>query len=58
MNAQFDLKQINDKIRLMKTEAEELIRIGEKFPAIAKNTARILASIKMLELNVSDAVDL
>ena len=58
MDAQFDLKQINDKIRSMKAEAEELIRIGETFPTIEKNTARILASIKMLELNISDAIDL
>ena len=58
MDSQFDLKQINDKIRSMKTEAEELTRLGEMFPAIEKNMNRILASIKMLELNISDVVDL
>jgi hypothetical protein len=58
MNAQIDLMKINDKIRSMKKEAEELIRIGKDFPAIEKNTARILASIKMLELTITDALDL
>jgi hypothetical protein len=58
MALQIDLKEINDKIQLMKKTAEELNRIGEDFPAIARNTIRILASVKMLELNVSDLVDL
>ena len=58
MNAQIDLIKINDKIRSMKKEAEELIRMGKDLPAIGKNTARILASIKMLELNITDTFDL
>jgi hypothetical protein len=58
MALQIDLKEINDKIQLMKKTAEELNRIGEDFPAIARNTVRILGSVKMLELNVSDLVDL
>jgi len=58
MAQQIDLNQINAKIQLMKKTAEELNRIGEEFPAIARNTARILASVKMLEINVSDLVEL
>ena len=58
MDKGFDIKAINDKIRSMKSDAEELHRIGKTIPAIEKNTVRILASIKMLELNISDAVDL
>ena len=53
-----DLKKINDKIQLMKKTAQELNRIGEDFPAIARNTVRILASVKMLEINISDLVEL
>jgi hypothetical protein len=53
-----DLKKINDKIQLLKKTAAELNRIGEGFPAIARNTVRILASVKMLEINVSDLVEL
>lgn len=58
MTQQIDLHEINDKIQLMKQTAEELNRIGEDFPAIARNTARILASVKMLEINISDLVEL
>ena len=58
MVKQVDLYEINDKIQLMKKTAAELNRIGEGFPAIARNTVRILASVKMLEINVSDLVEL
>ena len=55
---QIDINEINTKIQLLKKTAEELNRMGEDFPALARNTARILASVKMLEINVSDLVDL
>jgi hypothetical protein len=58
MNPRIDLNAINDKIVLMKKAAEELNQIGEDFPALARNTVRILASVKMLEINVSDLVEL
>jgi hypothetical protein len=58
MERQIDLNEINAKIQLMKKTAAELNQIGEDFPAIARNTVRILASVKMLEINVSDLVDL
>ena len=53
-----DINKINTKIQLLKKTAQELNRMGEDFPALARNTARILASVKMLEINVSDLVDL
>ena len=58
MTQQIDVHAINTKIQLLKITAKELNRIGENFPAIARNTIRILASVKMLEINVSDLVDL
>ncbi len=58
MTPRIDLKKIDAKIQLMKKTAEELNEIGENFPALARNTVRILASIKMLEINVSDLLDL
>ena len=51
--ADIDLNTINAKIQLLKKTAEELNRMGEDFPALARNTIRILASVKMLEVNVS-----
>jgi hypothetical protein len=53
MNAK-DLKEIDSKIQSLKTTAEELKQMGEDFPALYRNISRVLASIKMLELNVSD----
>ena len=58
METQIDLNKINDRIQLLKETAEELNQMAGAFPALAKNTGRILASIKMLELNASDAIDL
>ena len=58
MAQKIDLDTINDKIQLMKKTAQELNQIEKNFPAIARNTIRILASVKMLEINVSDLVEL
>ena len=51
------LNDINVKIQLLKQTAKELSRDADEIPALSKNTARILASIKMLELNITDIVD-
>ena len=58
MNPGIDLNKINAKIQLMKQAAEELNQLGENFPTLARNAVRILASVKMLEINVSDLVEL
>jgi hypothetical protein len=54
MDIRKNLIEIDAKIQLIKKTAEELSRVGDELPALAKNAARILASIKMLEINVSD----
>jgi len=54
MANKIDLKELDSKIQSMKKTAEELRQMGENFPALYRNTSRILASIKMLELNISD----
>jgi hypothetical protein len=58
MAQQIDLKNINAKIQLLKKTAEELKLMGENFPTIERNSVRILASIKMLEINVSEVIEL
>jgi len=55
---QFDLNEIDSKIQTMRRTAEELAQAGENFPAIARNIVRISAGIRMLELNISDIVEL
>lgn len=52
------LKAMDNKISLIKRETEELKSMAQDFPSLSRNTARILASIKMLEMNVSDIKDL
>ena len=54
MEKDFDLKGMDERIRTMKQSAEQLKEMAADFPAVYRNTSRILASIKMLELNLSD----
>ena len=58
MGPQIDIKKIDEKIQLLKKTTEELNQQCQGFPAVARNTACILASVKMLEINVSDLVEL
>ena len=58
MDNSIDLEVIDAKIQVIKTAAEELKQLGHKFPAVSRNAHRILASIKMLEINVTDCAKL
>ncbi|MDX2441516.1 MAG: hypothetical protein QNK40_13330 [Desulfobacterales bacterium] len=52
-----ELKKIDDKIKLLRNTAEDLKDLAENIPAITRNTTRLLASVKMMELNISDVID-
>jgi len=52
-----EIKTIDDKIKLLRSTAEELQSLAKKIPAITRNTTRLLASVKMMELNISDCID-
>ena len=58
MDSNIDLTKINSKVQLMKDTAKELKHLGEDFPALTRNLVRIEASLKMLEINISDLVEL
>lgn len=58
MNQELDIKALSEKISAMKQNAMELQGMGAFFPALDRNIARILASLKMLEINITDAADL
>ena len=58
MPRQIDIEAMNSKIVAIKKITTELNQMADEFPAIAKNTTRILSSVKMLEINLSDLVDL
>jgi hypothetical protein len=52
-----ELKKISTRIKSLRDTAEELQSMAANIPAVTKNTARLLASVKMLEMNISDCVD-
>jgi len=51
-----NLNEVNVKILKIKQLLIELEAEAEQFPALSRNSKRALASIKMLELNISDIV--
>jgi hypothetical protein len=54
VNGQYDLKALDEKIKQLRTTAEEIDILGEGIEAVKRNVVRILASTKMLEINISD----
>jgi hypothetical protein len=54
MQPTIDMDNLNLNIRSARKAVEELKRLGEDFPSVARNAERMLASLKMLEINVSD----
>ena len=58
MAEEYDIKGMADKIRAIKQSATELKEISGGIQAVDRNVDRILASIRMLEINISDTADL
>ena len=52
------LKKMDARIQKIKKAAEELKELSGGIQAVDRNACRILASVKMLEMNVSDILDL
>jgi prefoldin subunit 5 len=53
-----EIKKLDTRIRKIKKAAEELKSLSGGIQAIDRNAERILASVKMLEINISDIIDL
>lgn len=49
------LDRMDKKIKLLRKTAEELAAMAGDIEAVKKNLVRLLASTRMLELNISDA---
>jgi aspartate/glutamate racemase len=58
MEPGIDLQAINARIVALKKSALELQALGAEIPCLACNTARVLASLKMLEIGFCDAAGL
>ncbi len=52
----YQLKEMAEKIRAIKEAATELQNICGGIQAVKRNVDRILASVKMLEINISDVL--
>jgi hypothetical protein len=52
-----DIKKMAQKISSIKKEVNELKAMSGGIQAVDKNIDRILASIKMLEINISDLLE-
>jgi hypothetical protein len=57
MAGEYKINEMDEKIKLIRKTAEELNTLGEGIQAVEKNIVRLLASTKMLELNISDFKD-
>ena len=58
MSPEFDIERLDRLIQEMKRIAGEVAETGHEIPAVVRNVKRILASIKMLEINVSDVSEI
>ncbi len=56
MAQEYDIKEMADKIRALKQGAMELKKMSAGMQAVDRNIDRILANIRMLEINISDVL--
>jgi hypothetical protein len=54
----YNIKEMAEKIQAIKEAANELQNISGGIQAVDRNVDRILASVKILEINISDIVDI
>jgi hypothetical protein len=57
VDKQYDLKKMDERIKELRSTAEEINRLGEGIEAVKRNVDRILASTRMLEINISDVLE-
>lgn len=58
MVEEYNIKLIVEKIETIRRTATELKSISGGIQAIDRNVDRILASVKMMEINITDVVDI
>ncbi len=58
MAENYDIKGMVEKIKALRKNAEELKKISGGIPAVESNADRILANVKMLEIDISDAAEI
>ena len=58
MAEEYNVNEMAERIQAIKEAATELKNISGGIQAVDRNVDRILASVKMLEINISDIVDI
>jgi hypothetical protein len=53
-----EIKRLDTRIKAIKRAAQELKKFSRGIQAVDRNTERILASVKMLEINISDLLEI
>ncbi len=53
-----ELRKLDTRIKTIKKATQELKQLSGGIQAVDRNAERILASVKMLEINISDVRDL
>lgn len=57
ITAEVNLKEMSELIAEIREKVEHLMKISGGMQCVDRNCDRILASVKMLELNISDVVE-
>jgi hypothetical protein len=58
MTEKYDIKGMIARIKALRKNAEALKDIAGDFPTVVKNCDRILADVKLLEINVNEAAEI
>ena len=58
MVEEYKVREMAEEIQVIKQAATELQRISGSIQAVDRNVDRILASVKMLEINITDVADI
>ena len=53
-----EIKKMDTRIKAIKKASQELKHLSGGIQAVNRNAERILASVKMLEINITDILDL
>jgi len=57
MERDYDLKGMDARIRELRKTAEEIRELAQGIEAVRRNADRLLASVKMMELNLCDVAE-
>lgn len=57
MEKKINLSRIHKSIEQIRSAANDLISQADEFPAVIRNSKRIMASLKMIEIGVSDLLE-